>query len=76
MLRVELFVLIGVVIGFPLGWTASSLWRRFLAARDAHVANQATKRAVRVRVADVDTEELLEELSKRSDLGSKKGRIE
>ena len=71
MLRVELFVLIGIAIGFPLGWFVSALWRRFLAARDTYVADKMAK----VRVAEVldraETSDLLDELSTREDIDHK-----
>ena len=70
MVRVELFVLLGLVVGFPLGILATRLVSRYLTWRDA--------RLVRVRVHEklheVETPELLNELSKRDDLASPRKR--
>lgn len=72
MMRVELFVLLGAGPGFILGWLASSAWRRFLAFRD----KRAEEKAIRMRVDETldraGTDELLNELSTRDDVGSAK----
>lgn len=66
MIKLELLVLLGLVIGLPLGWLARIAWTRFLAYRDRKITVQVEKEYVRLRLPDVPTEEMLEELSTRS----------
>jgi len=64
MVKIELFVLFGMVIGIPLGVLGSHFVRKYIAWRDSHV--------LRIRVQEnlheVHTDTLIEELSEREDL--------
>lgn len=64
MVKVELFVLFGMLIGIPLGALGSHLVRKYLAWRDTRV--------LRIRVQEnlhkVHTDTLIDELSEREDL--------
>jgi hypothetical protein len=65
MIRVELFVLIGLAIGIPLGVWLSWLVRTFLSARDKKIESKLKKIRVNEVLDSTDTVELLNELSQR-----------
>ena len=64
MVKVELFVLFGMLVGIPLGVLGSHFVRKYLAWRDTRV--------LRIRVQEnlheVHTDTLIDELSEREDL--------
>lgn len=65
MIRYEIFFLAGLLCGVVLGAAGSSFWRRWLDRRDA--ALRAAK--IRVQLRSVTTDDLLDEVSKRDDVG-------
>jgi hypothetical protein len=74
MLRVEIFVLLGFLIGFPAGALCDHLIKKTLAARDRRIAAQARRMRVGEALEGAETGELLDALSQRDDLGSEAGR--
>lgn len=64
MFRIELLILIGIVIGFPLGYLVNSLIRKWREKLEKRI--QAKK--VRIDLEKISTNELLDEVSKRDDL--------
>lgn len=76
MIRLEIFVFLGVLIGIGLTLLCQFLWRKFSEAKERRVFEAARLAAVRVKIDDAPTDELLEELSTRNDLNTtRKSRV-
>ncbi len=67
MVRIEMIFLVGFLVGIATGVVGSHWARRWLTARDRRL----TKVRVRESLHEVDTPELIDELSKREDLGKR-----
>jgi hypothetical protein len=65
MIRVEVIFFSGMLVGLVVGVILSRLVRKYLAARDRRLVRVQVNEAIR----EADTPELLNELSKRDDLG-------
>lgn len=64
MVRLELLIFIGFIIGFPLGYLVNTLLRKWR----EKLVKRIEARKVRVDLQKVSTDELLDEVSKRDDL--------
>lgn len=65
MIRLEIFIILGVFIGVGLTLFCQFVWRKFSEHREAQVIKKAQEAALKIRVDDASTEDLLVELSTR-----------
>ena len=70
MIRIELFILLGIAIGVALEFLRNKIWTRVVTHHRENAIKAAETQALKVRVDRASTDELLEELSQRNDLRS------
>lgn len=68
MIRLELFVLLGIGIGIVLTLAVQYMYRGLSAIREARIVAKARREALKVRIDEAKTDELLEEISTRDDI--------
>lgn len=68
MIRLELFVLLGIAIGIGITLAFQYMYRGLSALREARIVAKARSEALKVRIDEAETDELLEEISTRDDI--------
>lgn len=68
MIRLEAFILLGVLIGIALTLGVQYAYRKIHEFRERRMVERAKAEALKVRISEAPTESLLEEISNREDL--------
>lgn len=74
MIKIEVFILLGILIGVALTLGCQWLYRVIHNARERRMVLRARDAALKVRIDTASTDELLEEISTRDDLSHPKAR--
>lgn len=68
MIRIEAFILLGFLLGVATVLAVQWIYRKVHAARERRMVERARREALKVRIDQAPTSELLDEISTREDL--------